>query len=255
MEQKLSTELKNTVQPCLLYKTAGTLLSVSSLTFSSIIVGTEFQELTMASSQHSGRPLSTVSSTSRSSNEADMIDSVAPGSSAGSQPIFFAHYRSFSPSASGPSSPAASHSSGRASAGSIAAATTPPSMALSSSPSNSSNIAISIARSRSEASTIASPTNSAYRRSYTTRTITPPSSHSRQSDDYTRWVGQERRPVIPTPPTRPQRSPSSVQFHEPSFTTGISGRMYRTTQVSPVRSATSSSSIRLWPVLAPRRRG
>lgn len=184
----------------------------------------------------------------------------------GSDPVVSAGYHSSTASASGSSAPRFSISSTRSLAGSVAGSTLTGSTifgssisrssSIASSPTHSSNSVTGSSLSRSEivARAPASLSSSALHPPYTTRTVTTTSSPSRQSNDCTRLVDSARHPVIPTLPSRPRRSSSSVRFNEPSYTTGIYERKYRTTQVSPVRSSPSLSGIRLWPVLAPRRR-
>lgn len=273
--------MKSTVQLDLVYETLfrETLLSVSSLTLTFVIVFPKLQVLTMSSSNHSRRLSSTASSTSHSSSpsrssstststslhssadEASMITAETVSSGLESKAVVSSGYRSSAASTSSSSPPRFSISSIRSSAGSVAGsshigATNFGSSSIASSSAQSSSSVTGPGRSQSDIVALAPAelSSSTLHPPYKTRTVTPTSSHSRQSNEYTRLVESARRPVIPTLPNRPRRSSSSIRFHEPSYTTGISGRTYRTAQVSPVRSSSSSSSIRLWPALAPRRR-
>lgn len=169
-------------------------------------------------------------------------------------PVVFSDHCGSPPSAAGPSSPQNSDSSVRRSGASATGSTNLTSTkTLSSDSSHGGSTAMYRAHSPSKLSTGADSSGPITRPPYIARTVAPASSHYCQANDYSYSVKSARRPVILTAPTRPRRFSSSLRFQEPSCTTGISGHIYRTTQVSPVRGTPNSFSIRLWPVLAPRR--
>ncbi|TLD14576.1 hypothetical protein E2P81_ATG10117 [Venturia nashicola] len=220
----------------------------------------------MASSQHSERSSSKGCSSSRGSNALSRnfircdrcgaamssLENLSTG--VGSDSFIFPNCCGCLSSTSVPDSLRTSVSSVRSLAGPVVASTKARTTALKSGSSSSGSIAASAARPRPEVCTMADLSSSPPRRQYNTHTVTPTSRHSRHTNDYACLMKSARRPVTTTPPTGTRRSSSSVQFHEPSYTTGSYGQTYWTAQISPIRSAADSSSIRLWPILALRRR-